>query len=783
MGEEGDGGAPDDVPTAFQTEITGSPGIVVGSGNVQNNYFQQPGISKPTGPVVAGEIPQEPVAFQGRAELLAELRGAGPGVAVVTAVTGMRGVGKTQLAAAYARECVAAGWRLVAWVNAEDTALTLAGLAEVAARLGVAPADVKAEQAALLVRNRLEADGAQCLLVFDNAPSVGDLHRFVPAEGHARIVVTTTGATIPMNNTLVPVDVFPEREGLRYLAERTRRSDEAGARAVGRELGWLPLALAQAGAVIAKQHLPYETYLERLRSVRIDKYLTPERGAPYRQGVANAILLSLDAVSRDDQGDGDDDTDEDGGTAGQLCRDVLDLVAVLSPAGVSRSLLHTAAESGALTCDEGLVTALQVDEAVGRLADHSLLTFGGEDDATVSAHRLVMRVTRERAAHTETLAPLGLRACQVLEFAMGSLGELWQHRAAARDLTAQVFALHEHLQPHLNTNQDLETALLRRRESAHGWLNGLGDAFDQAIGQGRSLLADCERVLGGEHPDTLTSQNNLAQAYWAAGRPGEAIALHEATLATRERVQGTDHPSTLTSQNNLALAYGAAGRLDEAIALHEATLATHERLLGADHPNTLIFRNNLAVAYEAAGQLDEAVALHEATLATREQVLGTDHPDTLISRHNLAVTYRKARRSDEAIALHEAELAASERMLGTDHPSTLTSRDNLAVAYRAAERLDEAIALHEATLATRERVQGTDHPDTLTSRNSLAVAYEAASRLDQALPLYEAALSGCERVMGHDHPDTVVVRENLARAYEAASRTGGQAEQRLGEAQ
>jgi hypothetical protein len=65
----------------------------------------------------------------------------------------------------------------------------------------------------------------------------------------------------------------------------------------------------------------------------------------------------------------------------------------------------------------------------------------------------------------------------------------------------------------------------------------------------------------------LKSRNNLAAAYQAAGRTAEAIALHERTLADFERVLGADHPDTLTSRSNLAEAYRAAadGRGDPAV--------------------------------------------------------------------------------------------------------------------------------------------------------------------------------------------------------------------------
>jgi hypothetical protein len=140
-------------------------------------------------PVVAGEIPQEPLGFQQRPDLLAALGAPGAGTRVVHALTGMRGVGKTHLAAAYARAKLAEGWRLVAWVNAEDPGGMLAGLAEAAAALGLQAGDAQA--AGRAVRHRLETDGDRCLLVFDNVVDPGLLRPFLPAVGQCRVIITS----------------------------------------------------------------------------------------------------------------------------------------------------------------------------------------------------------------------------------------------------------------------------------------------------------------------------------------------------------------------------------------------------------------------------------------------------------------------------------------------------------------------------------------------------------------------------------------------------------------
>jgi len=369
-------------------------------------------------PVVVGDIPQEPAGFQPRADLLAELEAPLEGrVSVVHAVTGMRGVGKTQLAAAYARARINERWQLVAWVNAETTATVVAGLAAVATALGLGDGATDAAAAGAAVRHWLETGGDRCLLVFDNATGPRDLLPFLPAAGRARVLITSNERSVAELGTGVAVEVFAEAEALDFLADRTGRPDPDGARELAGELGRLPLALAQAAAVIAAQHLDYPTYLQRLQATPVGQLLRRTGAGQYPHGLAAAVLLSLDAIRAGDRSG--------------VCGAVMELMSVLSAAGVPRAVLHTAGQAGALAERKRprrkTVPPAVVDEALGRLAGASLLTFS-VDGAAVTAHRLVMRVIRERLAAQGQLAPTCQAAATALQARVQSLQEAWQDR-------------------------------------------------------------------------------------------------------------------------------------------------------------------------------------------------------------------------------------------------------------------------------------------------------------------------------------------------------------------
>jgi hypothetical protein len=128
--------------------------------------------------------------------------------------------------------------------------------ANVAARLGMNRPGVALEIVGVEVRDRLEADGGHCLIVFDNAtdPDAAAL----PALGGPRAaVITSADSTAAGRGDSLSVGVFTEAESLGFLTERTGCGDPDGAADLAGELGHLPLVLAQAAAVIAAQRLTY----------------------------------------------------------------------------------------------------------------------------------------------------------------------------------------------------------------------------------------------------------------------------------------------------------------------------------------------------------------------------------------------------------------------------------------------------------------------------------------------------------------------------------------------
>src|SRR5580704_11909712 len=495
-----------------------------------------------SGEIVVGAVPRQLSGFLPRPALLAQLAWAHQRGSVVQVVTGLPGAGKTHLAAAYARARLAADWRLVAWVQAGNAGNLLAGLSAVADAAGLPGGPGRdAAGAGQAVRALLEADGERCLLVFDDVADPGLVRPFVPAGGAAQVLITTTSQPAAELGTPVNVDVFSKEEALAFLAGRTGQG-ETGAAPVAAELGFLPLALAHAVAVITGPKMGYRGYQKRLAALSLGEYLSPEGDEPYPRRVAESVLLSLDAVQVSDQ-------------TGVSSR-VMAIMAVLSAAGVRRELLHVTGEAGALADGSRPVQAAAVDQALAGLAERSLLEVSLDGQAVVM-HRLAARVVREALARHGRLTSVCRIAASVLEAHADELAEFPDHPAIL-DLPEQVGALADNAARLADpADRELSDALLRLRFLALSQLIELGDGA-RAVAFGHQLPADLERLLGPDHPRTLDARESLATAYRMSGQAARAVPLLEETLIDCQRMLGVDDRRTKAVRANLSRAYREA---------------------------------------------------------------------------------------------------------------------------------------------------------------------------------------------------------------------------------
>jgi tetratricopeptide (TPR) repeat protein len=695
--------------------------------------------------------------FVGRTDELRALAGAleaqgRAAIGQVASVTGLGGIGKTQLAAEFVHRYGQFFSGGVFWLGFAEPASVPGELAQCGGpdHLGLwtdATAPDLATQTAR-VRNAF-ADPEPRLLVLDNCEDEALLAEWLPATGGCRVLVTCRRATFSahLGMRTVPLDVLPRAESLALLRALVRgqssgAANEAALDAICSELGDLPLALHLAGSFLARYRTvvtPAE-YLAQLRSpALLDHPSLQGRGAErsptnHERHAGKTFALSWDRL-------------DPANTMDTMARHLLQRAACLAP---GEPIPHALCMAILGVPGDDLDTVLARADALRRLLDLGLLDAPEPD--TYRIHRLVADFARHTAGdHTAARAA-------VEQTLLDQARRVNNSGYPARLLPWQ---------PHLRAVTD--AARVREDEQAASLCNELAYHLRE-IGDYRAArpyyehaLAIREKQLGPDHPLTAVSLNGLAGLLQDQGALGEARPLYERALAIHEKQLGPKHPDTAVSLNNLAWLLYYQGALGEARPLHERALEIREKQLGPDHPLTAESLNNLALLLQDQGALREARTLHKLALAIYEKQLGPEHPDTARSLNNLASLVEAQGALGEARPLYERALAIFEARLGPEHPHTATSLNNLAGLLRAQGELSGARPLYERALAIREKQLGREHPDTATSLNNLALLLQAQGELSGARPLYERALAICEKRLGPEHPTTRIVRSNLQR--------------------
>jgi tetratricopeptide (TPR) repeat protein len=757
--------------------------------------------------VLSGSVPPLADPYFTRHETGPELTaGLRPGQVVVltdgeptaSAPASQGGTGKTQLAVEFAHAVWNAGaTEVLVWVTATDREAIVAGFAQAAIAVGIAaPAD-GGEAAAGGFVTWLASTQRAWVLIIDDLTRAADLDGLWPAGQAGQVVLTTRlpgSALGPVGRDLriVPVGAFSRREALEYLNARLNSYPDQRIEALdlAEDLNGLPLALAQAAAVMVAREQDCRQYRAQLTARRADMATTPV------DGVSGAVLATWSVAC---------ECAHELAPAG-LAWPALALAAMLDENGIPGAVLTSPAACGYITgrpSTAGGADQNAVRRAIGNLAKVGLVTIDpGTAVRTVRMHATTRAAVRAYIPQAELEQVILAAADALLETWAGDEASGAQLDQALRDCTAALRMVDSGPLWKPEAHQVLYRAGISLDDSGladsaiaywHAMVATstrlLGSAHADAVtardrlaasyelaGRGgdaivvfASALADRERNLGHDHPDTIAARGRLAHAYVSAGRP-EATAAYERAVADSDRVLGPGHPATLSARAALSEAYLAAGRTKEAIRSCQTLVTDAERLLGASDATTLAARTSLAEAYQAANQQKDAIEQYKRVLAAQEAMRGQGHPDTITARASLASALRRTGKTKDAIAQYERVVTAREQAIGPDHLDTIAARANLALAYRSAGQLREAISVYEHVLADRERVQGPDHKDTRTTRTHLAAACQQAGQLTEAITQYERALADAERVQGPRDIETLTGRCSLAAALFAAGR-------------
>ena len=647
--------------------------------------------------------------FTGRDEELADLH-AGltsilPG-ASFQAISGLGGVGKTQLAVEYAYRH-ASEYDVVWWLRAEEPALLAADFAELAFALRLRARTEPDQRLAVEAARRWLAQNSGWLLIFDSAREPAHVAPYLATSGAGHGIITSRHAS--WRGLAIPVALrgLAREDSVSFLLGRSGRSDDGSAEQLAEALGDLPLALAQAAAYMEESGAPINLYLELFEKRRHELLRRSALGETAPTVATTWDIAFEEAQSRSP-------------AAGELLR----LAAFLAADDIPREGLAPGAEHLPPALAEAVSDPLVLDEAVAALRRCSLVE---AQESTLSVHRLVQAVVRDRLSDEEYAMWAEAAVRVVYEGLSADLedagtgspdrGRFLPHVRPAADHAEAAGVARE------VTEQLLSRAAKFQLET--GAFVASRDLLERA-------LSIAEDIHGGGHGHVATILTKLSRVLGELDEP-EALTYAERALAIDMALYGEDHSSVARDYNNIAKVLRKRRDLAGAILNVERALAIDERLYGPDDPELIPRLNDLGFLRRVQGDLDGARQVLESALSRGETAWGRDHADLGSLLGNLADVL--------------PELAERERRAG----NTATAR----------ARLEEARGLLVRAVAIGEATYGPNHYVVSMRRNNLGLLLRDLGDIAGAYREISRALEIMKKEVGVGHRRVTQFEKNL----------------------
>ncbi|SDK60695.1 FxSxx-COOH system tetratricopeptide repeat protein [Nonomuraea jiangxiensis] len=690
-------------------------------------------------PEVWGRVPARNVNFTGRSALLDRMHeGLSSEVTAVVphALHGFGGVGKTQLAVEYAHR-YKSEYDVVWWIPADQPVLVKSSLAGLAPYLGLQAATRGgAEDAADAVLDALRRGEPydRWLLIFDNADQPEEISDLIP-QGPGQVVITSRNHRWQGIVDTVAVDVFTREESVAFLSRRALLS-EADADRLAEQLGDLPLALEQAGALHVETGISVDDYLALLKE-QTSALLSESKPSEYPMSMTAAWALSVAQLR----------------SKLPEAVDVLRCCAFFGPEPIPRDVFRLA---GHEVSDPGLSAILSdtilLTRAIRELGRFALATIDSQS-RTIQVHRLVQALLRDEIEEEERA-----RYRHEVHLLLAGAAPKYPDETASWPRYNELIA---HILP-ARVADCADPAVRSMVRDVLYYLYRSGNYQSARIFAER-FVERWSEVSGSDHPDVLVVRRHLGSIVRELGEYRAAYELDSATLERMTDVLGPEDPETLVLSSGFAADLRAMGDWPAARELDERLRDQHARVFGEEALPTLQLMNNLAIDYGLNSEYTKARNLFE--LVHRKQSQSQQRigeVNVLNAWNGLSRAVRLEGDSVEAVALGEEALAYGVNELDAEHLWTLRTARDLSIARRRAGDLDASLELAQDVYSRLQRTMGDHHPDTVAAASNLSNALRATGDIEAAYEIAAQAVAHYQSLYGDDHPYVHGCATNLA---------------------
>ena len=713
----------------------------------------------------SSEIPQRNLHFTGRVAELDLMRanlvlGDRPHPPVQV-ISGMGGVGKTEIATEYIH-LHRDKYEIIWWIRAEHHDRVRDALVSLGQRLEVRPAGTESGRDRMIVAV-LDALAAgvrpNWLLVYDNAAQPLDLQRYLPVcppGGH--IIITSRLQNWPgyIEADTIQVSPFTEDEVRSFLRRRVPsldtnkwlRMDEDErwtheAARLAAPLGHLPIAVEHAAAYLTETGQNVDDYLTRFAENA--HRLLSEQLPDFPASVSATWAMSTTLLTPD-------------------AEHLFNLCAFFSPEPIAVELFlnNAQAVSGPPGLREFLSSSPRFRAAASQMHRLSLVKVDAARDQ-IQMHRVVQAVTRGQLRQNRPDAFLEYRAAVDILLAESNPGN------PDRGSNDTVYDLSlQHLESDRNflvtANPALRRLIIDQVRRLH-----LRGGHVEAMRFGQDALRVWRDRLGRDDLQVLAMAVEVAIAMQLDGRAADARRLILETHSVLEQRYGDQHEVTLLSANAYGTDLRTRGQFNEALELDLGLLPKFEHVFGPEHERTLNVRNNIAADYRRLGRFHEALDIDQRTFEDHSRILGPADPRTLYAHDMVADDLRRLGRYQESLDIVRKVVRAYAAAGVRENPNWLNARTGFAAALRKAGHHWDALQESEDVVQRYRDYLGLDHALTLRAAANLINDRRSVGELSGA---EELGLEICERSRAAGSPVEIMYAAmvNLASVLRAGGR-------------